>query len=92
MSRAHLRHADQDPRDRALRLPGRLRRIPSLAQYVIASQTKPRIEVFTRQLDDGGWLLRTHGPGEQVRLSAVGCVIEVDRVYTDVFEAEPAPG
>jgi Uma2 family endonuclease len=66
--------------------------IPSLAQYVIASQTKPRIEVFTRQDDDGGWLLRTYGPGDQVALSSVGCVIEVDRVYTDVFEAEQTPG
>jgi Uma2 family endonuclease len=58
--------------------------IPSLAQYVLASQKKPRIEVFTRQAD-GSWLLWTYGPGERAALSSVGCTIEVDRVYTDVL-------
>lgn len=59
--------------------------IPSLAHYVIASQTKARLEVFTRQ-DDGAWLLRTYGPGESAALAAIEGAIEVDRVYTDVLE------
>ncbi len=66
--------------------------IPSLAQYVIAAQSKPRIEVFTRQENDGGWLLRTYGPGDRVMLSSAGCAIDLDRVYTDVFEAEQVEG
>ena len=61
--------------------------IPSLQQYVIASQDKPRIEVFTRQENDGGWLLRIYGPGEQATLASIGGLIDVDRVYTDVLEA-----
>ncbi|MCX4247595.1 Uma2 family endonuclease [Paraliomyxa miuraensis] len=59
--------------------------IPSMAYYVIASQTKPRIEIFTRQ-DDGGWLLRTYGAGELAALPSLSCSIEVDRIYTDVLE------
>lgn len=59
--------------------------IASVAEYLLASQKKPRIEVFTRQTD-GSWLLRVHGPGERAVLSSVGCSIDVDRVYTDVFE------
>lgn len=58
--------------------------IDSLAHYVIASQTKPRLEVFTRQ-DGGGWLLRSYGPGELAALPSLVCSIEVDRVYTDVL-------
>jgi Uma2 family endonuclease len=63
--------------------------IPSLAHYVIASQTKPRLEVFTRQ-DDGAWLLRAYGPGERADLPALPCSLEIDRVYVDVFEGTPA--
>ena len=63
--------------------------IASLAEYVLASQKKPRIEVFTRQTD-GSWLLRVNGPGERAGLSSVECSIDVDRVYTDVFEIAAA--
>lgn len=62
--------------------------IPSLGHYVIASQAKPRLEVFTRQ-DGGGWLLRTYGPGEVAALPLLPCSIEVDRVYTDVLVEAP---
>jgi Uma2 family endonuclease len=63
--------------------------IASVAEYVLASQKKPRIEVFTRQAD-GSWLLRVYGPGDRAVLSSVECVIDVDRVYTDVFETVAA--
>lgn len=61
------------------------RTLPSLEEYVLASQKAPRIEVFTRQAD-GSWLLRFHGPGERAELSSLGCTLDVDRVYQDVFE------
>ncbi|HTN84704.1 MAG TPA: Uma2 family endonuclease [Sorangium sp.] len=61
------------------------RTVPSLEEYVLASQKAPRIEVFTRQ-PDGAWLLRIHGPGERAELSSLGCALDVDRVYLDVFE------
>ena len=60
--------------------------IPSLLEYVLCSQKKPRIEVFTRQAD-GSWLLRSYGAGERAALSSLECTIEVDRVYADVLDA-----
>jgi len=61
------------------------RTIPSLRDYVLASQKEPRIEVFTRQ-PDGSWLLRIHGAGERAALASIGVEIDVDRTYADVFE------
>jgi len=61
--------------------------VASLNEYVLASQKEARIEVFSRQ-PDGSWSLRSYGPGDRAALSSLGCVLEVDRVYTDVF----APG
>ncbi|MCK6586049.1 MAG: Uma2 family endonuclease [Polyangiaceae bacterium] len=58
--------------------------IPSVLEYVLLSQTEPRIEVFTRQ-GDGGWLLRAYGPGERVALASLACEFDVDRTYKDVF-------
>jgi len=59
--------------------------IASLRCYVIASQTKARLEVFTRQ-ENGGWMLQSYGPGEHAVLEPIECSLEVDRVYTDVLE------
>lgn len=61
--------------------------IPSVMHYVLAAQDKRRIEVFTRE-EDGSWNLRTYGPGDRVELSALECAIDVDQVYTNVFESE----
>lgn len=61
------------------------RSIPSLKQYVIVSQDKPYIEVYTRQ-DDGAWGLRDYGAGQTAALPAIECAIEVDQVYAGVFE------
>ncbi|WP_437928346.1 hypothetical protein WMF37_03635 [Sorangium sp. So ce291] len=65
------------------------RTVPSLEEYMLASQKAPRIEVFTRQ-PDGAWLLRIHGPGERAELSSLGCALDVDRVYLDAFEQSAA--
>jgi hypothetical protein len=59
------------------------RTIASFDEDVLASQKEPRIEVFSRQ-SDGSWALRIHGPGERAALFAIGCTLEIDRVYTDV--------
>jgi Uma2 family endonuclease len=59
-----------------------LRRLPSLLEYVLVSQTAPRIEVFQRQ-HDGSWLMREHGAGSTVRLASIDGAIDVDRVYFD---------
>jgi Uma2 family endonuclease len=61
--------------------------IPSFQEYVLASSSKPRLEVFTRRLD-GSWLLRAYGPGEVAKLSSLGVELAVDEVYRKVFEPE----
>ena len=67
------------------------RSVASIEEYVLASQKEPKIEVFTRQAD-ASWMLRVYGPGERVALKSLECVIEVDRVYLDVFETPPPRG
>lgn len=61
------------------------RTLPSLRDYVLASQKEPRLEVFTRQ-PDGSWVLRIYGPGERAALASLGLEIAVDRIYADVFD------
>jgi Uma2 family endonuclease len=62
----------------------RYQAIPSFREYVLLSQTEPRIEVFTRQ-PDGAWLLRSYGPGERAALASLACELDVDRTYRNVF-------
>jgi Uma2 family endonuclease len=63
------------------------RTLTSLKEYVLASQKTARIEVFTRQ-SDGSWNLRVYGPGDTARLASLGCDVDVDRVYLQVFADE----
>ena len=65
------------------------RTLPSLRDYVLASQKEPRLEVFTRQ-SDGSWVLRIYGPGERAALTSIGVEITMDRTYADVFEQSAA--
>ena len=59
--------------------------IPSIKDYVLASQKAARIEHF-RRLPDGTWLLRILGPGERLVLESTGCEIAVDDAYLLVFD------
>lgn len=61
------------------------RTLPSMKEYVLASQKEARIEVFTRQADEG-WVLRVYGAGETAKLASLGCELAVDRAYLGVFE------
>jgi Uma2 family endonuclease len=64
------------------------RRIPSLRDYVLVSQHKALIEVFSRG-EGNVWTMREAGPGDSVPLTALPGVIEVDRVYAGVTLATP---
>ncbi len=57
------------------------RRLPSLQQYVLVSQTTSRIEVFTRQGET--WTLSEAAAGQTLRLSSLDVEISVDDVYRD---------
>lgn len=59
------------------------RRIPALRDYVMASQHKALVEVYSRG-DGDLWTLREAGPGESALLSALPGAIEVDRVYAGI--------
>ena len=58
------------------------RHLPSLREYVLVSQHRPRIEVFRRN-EAGRWELYEYESGSQAELTSVGCAIAVDDVYRD---------
>ena len=62
------------------------RSIPSLCDYVLVSQGEILLEHFIRQ-PDGAWLLREHGAGGRLELTATGCAVQVDELYLKVFGA-----
>lgn len=65
------------------------RHLASLRDYVIVSQHKPHIEVYSRDAQNR-WVLTEAGVGEHAPLSAMNGAIDVDRVYAGV-ELSPAP-
>lgn len=57
--------------------------LESLREYVIVSQRVPAIDVYTRAAD-GTWPEPIRfGPGERAQLHAIGCEIDVDKLYVD---------
>jgi Uma2 family endonuclease len=56
----------------------RYKTIASLRDYVLVSQDKKRIEVFSRER---AWEPAVAGPGESVLLPSVGVTLAVDKVY-----------
>jgi Uma2 family endonuclease len=67
----------------------RYRKIASLRDYVLVSQSERCIEVYSRG-DDGTWTLREAVDGGTVALSGLDGSLSVDRVYRGVALA-PAP-
>jgi len=68
------------------------RRIESLQEYALVSQTEPRVEIFRRQ-SAGNWLLtEATGLEETCRFESLDCAVTVKDVYDKVtFGAEDAP-
>jgi Uma2 family endonuclease len=60
------------------------RTLDSLCEYVLVSQTEPRIERFSRR-DDGKWIYTecTH-PNDSMELTSVACRLSLARVYRKV--------
>ncbi|EXJ14620.1 Uma2 family endonuclease [Imhoffiella purpurea] len=65
------------------------RGLPSLRQYVLISQDRPRADVFTRQAD-GRWLLDAHDDPESIlSLESIDCAIRLGDIYDKVrFETD----
>ncbi len=66
------------------------RQIQSLRDFVLVSQHKAHVEVYSRA-DGGRWVLSTAGAGDRISLTAMDGSIEVDRVYADVEFVPAAP-
>ncbi len=69
--------------DRGLKF-ARYRRLESLQEYVLISQTAPVVEVFQRQ-KDASWQLREYrGPASAAQLNTLGVSIPLSSLYQDV--------
>jgi Uma2 family endonuclease len=58
------------------------RRLPALREYVLVSQSEPRIEVFRRGERDE-WTLFEAREHQTLRLESIGAVLDVDEIYRD---------
>lgn len=59
--------------------------IPSLREFLLVAQDRPRIERFVRYGD--GWLLTVaEGPDAAVELDAIGCTLDLREVYHKVLD------
>ncbi|NOY26790.1 MAG: Uma2 family endonuclease [Oligoflexia bacterium] len=67
-----------------------LRHVDSLADYVLISQHRRRIEHYARQAD-GTWLLAVAGAGQGIRLTGCPANLEVDLLYEGVVLSDAAP-
>lgn len=62
------------------------RQLPSVTDYLLVSQSSPRIEHYQRA-DGGEWHYRVAAAGGRVTLTN-GAVLDVDAVFRGVFELE----
>lgn len=59
-------------------------RIPSLREFVLVSQKRARIEVYSRDPSSPDvWRYRDHGPGATVQLPSLDVTFALDDVYAD---------
>jgi Uma2 family endonuclease len=60
--------------------------IQSLTDYLLVSQSSPRIEHYRRE-SDGSWNYRVHHTGDRIML-ANQVWLAIDAIYEGVFELE----
>lgn len=66
----------------------RYRSVPSLAEYLLVSQDRVHIELYTRQ-PNGAWILREwNDPGAEIDLASLHCRLRVAEVYAKVTFGE----
>jgi Uma2 family endonuclease len=58
------------------------RHIPSLREYVLVSQSEPRVEVQRRNAS-GHWEIHEYGPNEHVLLESLDISLSVAALYRD---------
>jgi Uma2 family endonuclease len=61
------------------------RSIPSLREYLLVSQEEATVECYSRDPDDGTWVLReAHGLEASVSITSLVCVLRLADVYRKV--------
>ncbi len=60
-------------------------RLPSLKEYVLASQEAMRIEIYRRT--EAGWELEQFNEHDELRLESVGLVVPMVEIYRDAARA-----
>jgi Uma2 family endonuclease len=75
--------------DRGIKFIG-YRAMPSLSQYVLVSQTRPRVEIFTRD-GDGEWRPDGVVTSGVVSLSSIDVDLSIEEIYENV-EGLPVGG
>jgi Uma2 family endonuclease len=63
------------------------RRIQTLREYVLVSQTEPLVEVWRREGD--AWRPREYGAGDEVRLESLDATLRVDELYENALSPQP---
>jgi Uma2 family endonuclease len=58
-------------------------RIPSLMEYVLVSQDRPRVEQFLRQ-PDGRWLYSETSAEGSIKLTSIDCELSLNDIYEKV--------
>ena len=67
----------------------RYRTVSALAEYLLVSQERIHVELYTRQ-PDGGWVLREwNDAAAEIGLASIGCRLELAEVYAKVSFGEP---
>lgn len=62
----------------------RYRSVSTLAEYLLVSQERVHVELYTRQ-PDGGWVLREwNDPAAEIDLTSLRCRLRVGEVYAKV--------
>ena len=62
----------------------RYRAVPALSEYVLVSQDRIHIELYTRQ-QNGGWVLQEwNDPGVEIELASLRCRLRIAEVYAKV--------
>ncbi|BAY31043.1 hypothetical protein NIES2107_28920 [Nostoc carneum NIES-2107] len=59
------------------------RKMESLQEYVLVSQTRMNVEIFRRN-PEGQWVLYTYSPGDNIHFISVGFDFAIADVYEDV--------
>jgi Uma2 family endonuclease len=66
----------------------RYRAVPTLSEYLLVSQDRVQVELYTRQAD-GGWSLHEWSdPAAEIELVSLGCRLRVAEVYAKVDFSE----